>query len=54
MIEGLKFEPETTACQRPLVSLVVPVLDERDAVGPFVAAVDAALVAGWPDRGFRG
>ena len=31
MIEGLKFEPETTACQRPLVSLVVPVLDERDA-----------------------
>ena len=50
MIEGLKFEPETTACQRPLVSLVVPVLDERDAVGPFVAAVDAALVAGWPDR----
>jgi glycosyltransferase involved in cell wall biosynthesis len=47
MIEGLKFESPTALRGNPLVSLVVPVLDEREAVGPFVAAIDNAIVASW-------
>lgn len=51
MIEGLKFEGPELRYGRPLVSLVVPVLNECDAVGPFVAAVDKAITGGWVEGG---
>lgn len=49
MIEGLKFEPSPVVCRQPLVSLVVPVFNERSAVGPFVAAIDAVLASDWSE-----
>lgn len=49
MIEGLKFDCPEIVAIRPLVSLVVPVLNEQDAVDPFVAAVDGAVMTSWPD-----
>lgn len=47
MLEGLKFEPAQAASRIPLVSLVVPVLNEETAVAPFVAAIDAAIAESW-------
>ncbi|MEO8723467.1 MAG: glycosyltransferase family 2 protein [Sphingobium sp.] len=48
MIEGLKFEAAALAANSSLVSLVVPVFNEREALAPFVAAIDAAVAMGWP------
>jgi glycosyltransferase involved in cell wall biosynthesis len=48
VIEGLKFEEPGLIHARPLVSLVVPVFNEREAVGPFVIAVDNAIGSSWP------
>lgn len=31
-----------------LVSIVVPVLNERGAIGPFIVSMDHAIAAGWP------
>lgn len=50
MIEGITFEPATAVDERPLVSLIVPVLDERAAIPLFIAAVDRALVESWPNE----
>lgn len=49
MIEGLKFEGPGVIYGTTLVSLVVPVLDEREAIGPFIAALDKAVSVSWPD-----
>ncbi len=52
MINGLTLEqPTLVDGKRPLVSLVVPVFNECDALGPFVAAVDQAIISGWPEGG---
>ncbi len=47
MIENLKFHVAGMETAAPLVSLVVPVFNERGSVGPFVSAVDAAIAASW-------
>ena len=47
MIENLKFEAAEIDGFVPLISLVVPVFNESDGVGPFVSAIDAAIAAGW-------
>lgn len=49
MIEGLKFDRPSLLHAKPLVSLVVPVLNEREAILPFVIAVDDAIGSSWPD-----
>jgi glycosyltransferase involved in cell wall biosynthesis len=49
VIEGLKFEEPGLIHARPLVSLVVPVFNEREAVGPFVIAVNNAIGSSWPE-----
>lgn len=54
LIEGLKFQAAGANCAAPFVSIVVPVLNERDAVGPFVAAIDAAIATAWRDEGDGG
>ncbi len=48
MIEGLTFEAASKAATRPLVSLIVPVLNEQDAVIPFVQAIDSVVHSQWP------
>ncbi|KPF72509.1 glycosyltransferase family 2 protein [Blastomonas sp. AAP25] len=48
MIEGLTFEAAPEAVTRPLVSLIVPVLNEQDAVIPFVQAIDGMVQSQWP------
>ncbi len=48
MIEGLTFEAAPEAVTRPLVSLIVPVLNEQDAVIPFVQAIDGMVQNQWP------
>lgn len=50
MIEGMTFRPSAVAGQRLLVSLVVPVLNEHEAVPTFIAAIDKTLAASWPDE----
>lgn len=49
VIENLKFHVAGMNAASPLVSLVVPVFNERGSVGPFVDAVDAAIAASWSD-----
>lgn len=48
MIENLKFEAAELDAFVPLISLVVPVFNERNGVAPFISAVDAAVASGWP------
>jgi glycosyltransferase involved in cell wall biosynthesis len=43
IIEGLTFEAAPEAVTRPLVSLIVPALNELDAVIPFVQAIDGMV-----------
>lgn len=47
MIENLKFEAAGLATDSSLVSLVVPVYNECEALAPFVAAIDVAVSLGW-------
>ena len=47
MLEGLKFPLETTRAAEPLISLVVPVLNEEDTVGQFAAAIDQVIAQSW-------
>lgn len=47
MLEGQNFEVRENADGSPLVSIVVAVLNEEEAVGPFVQALDDAVVSGW-------
>ena len=49
MLEGLKFPVQSTASDQPLISLVVPVLNEEDSVAHFASAIDAAIAASWND-----
>jgi polyisoprenyl-phosphate glycosyltransferase len=49
MIEGLRFEGIGAVHQASLVSIVVPVYNEHDAVGHFAAAIDAAVAKSWAD-----
>ena len=51
MIEGLKFDTKNALPVDPLVSLVVPVLNECEGVELFVRAIDAAIAACWPEPG---
>lgn len=51
MIEGIKFDAATALPLDPLVSLVVPVLNESEGVELFVRAIDAANASGWPAGG---
>ena len=50
MIEGIKFDTATALPLDPLVSLVVPVLNECEGVELFVRAIDGAIASGWPDK----
>ena len=50
MIEGLKFKAATALRLDPLVSLVVPVLNECEGVELFVRAIDGAIASGWPEQ----
>ncbi len=49
MIEGLRFEGIGAVHQASLVSIVVPVYNEHDAVGHFAAAIDEAVAKSWSD-----
>lgn len=49
MIEGLRFEGISAVHQASLISLVIPVFNEHDAVGHFAAAIDAAVAKSWSD-----
>jgi hypothetical protein len=49
MIEGLRFDGISAVHQASLVSLVVPVFNEHDAVGHFAAAIDATVAKSWSD-----
>jgi polyisoprenyl-phosphate glycosyltransferase len=46
MLENFDFRPALVA-GRPLLTLVVPVLNEEHGVAPFVRVVDAAIEASW-------
>lgn len=46
MFEKFDFKPAGTAAS-PLLSLIVPVLNEQNAVARFVEAVDAAIATSW-------
>lgn len=37
----------------PLISLVIPVLNEEEAIEPFIETVDAQFAASWPDANNR-
>ncbi len=50
MIEGLKFDVGYGGERPDLVSLVVPVFNEAEAIAPFVMALDKVMVGGWTDR----
>ena len=50
MIEGLKFDTASALPLDPLVSLVVPVLNECEGVELFVRAIDSAIASGWPEQ----
>jgi glycosyltransferase involved in cell wall biosynthesis len=47
MIEGLKFDAAGAVEITPLVSIVVPVLNEQDGIAPFLRAIDAAIAESW-------
>jgi len=49
VIEGLRFEGSEGVPEKPLVSLVVPVLDEREAIVPFILAIDKTVSVCWAD-----
>lgn len=45
MLEGQNFEIPGVSSKRPLLSIVVPVLNEQDAIVPFITAIDSELSA---------
>lgn len=47
MREDVQFHAQRARTARPLVSLVVPVLNEEEAVGHFAAAIDGAIATSW-------
>lgn len=51
MLEGQNFKVREDACLPPLVSIVVAVLNEEEAIFPFVKAIDDAVTLGWMAEG---
>ncbi len=49
MIEGLKFKAAEIAELAPLVSIIVPVLNEQKGIAPFIAALDTVIAQDWAD-----
>lgn len=47
MLKGSKIEASGRVGEVPLISLVVPVFNEEDAIGHFATAIDAAITDGW-------
>lgn len=48
MIDGMQFQAAENSTGSALISLVVPVFNEREAIGPFVSAIEEAVSTGWP------
>jgi hypothetical protein len=49
MIEGLTFHTHAVLADQPLISLVVPVYNEKECVGHFAAAIETVIAESWSD-----
>lgn len=47
MLDQLSFEVVEEADQTPLISIIVPVLNECDAIAPFVSEIDRVISTAW-------
>lgn len=47
MLEGMSFNEVENRAKSSLVSIVVPVLNEKDAIGEFIAEIDKEILSGW-------
>ncbi|MEE4207373.1 MAG: glycosyltransferase family 2 protein [Erythrobacter sp.] len=47
MLEGLRFDTPEVQADEPLISIVVPVLNEEESVGHFASAIESVIADGW-------
>lgn len=50
MLESINFDGARDRTRSPLISIVVPVLNEQDGISPFVKGIDAAIASGWDTK----